>query len=213
MILKKQNMPTKKLFLFDFDGVVVDSLELYENAVNRCLKTLGKPPFNNRSEFLDVFDHNFYEGIARKGVDVSAFTEVSARLAPDLDYSIVTPVTKMAPVLETLMKNHILFVISSNSTYAIQRILSGIGYDRYFENILGLEFMLSKVEKIRHVTELLKTERDRTFYIGDTTGDIREAKNAGVRTVAVTWGWHSRETLEKTNPDFLVDSPEELLLL
>jgi phosphoglycolate phosphatase len=53
--------------------------------------------------------------------------------------------------------------------------------------------------------------RDRTYYIGDTAGDIREARAAGVRTVAVTWGWHSRERLAATQPDFLVDTPEELL--
>jgi phosphoglycolate phosphatase len=54
-------------------------------------------------------------------------------------------------------------------------------------------------------------DRERTFYIGDTTGDILEAREAGVQTVAVTWGWHSREKLVAVHPDFLVDRPEELL--
>jgi phosphoglycolate phosphatase len=52
---------------------------------------------------------------------------------------------------------------------------------------------------------------ERTFYIGDTTGDIVEAWAAGVRTVTVTWGWHSRERLVAARPDFLVDTPEGLL--
>jgi phosphoglycolate phosphatase len=50
-----------------------------------------------------------------------------------------------------------------------------------------------------------------SFYIGDTVGDIKEARAAGVWTVAVTWGWHSRERLLAARPDFLVDTPEELL--
>ncbi len=52
---------------------------------------------------------------------------------------------------------------------------------------------------------------DRTYYIGDTAGDVREAKQAGVKAVAVTWGWHSRETLEAAGPDFIVQEPEDLL--
>lgn len=203
----------QKLFLFDFDGVVVDSLALYEDAVNRCLERLGKPPFKNREEFLEVFEENFYEGIARKGVDVSAFMKASAALAPTLDYGKVTPVRELEPVLEELRKEHLLFVISSNSNDAIRRILAQVGYDHYFQDVLGHEVRLSKIEKIRQaLTALEKDPRD-TYYIGDTVGDIREAKTAGVRTVAVTWGWHSREQLAQALPDCFIDQPEDLLKL
>jgi len=201
----------KRLFLFDFDGVVVDSLELYEHSVNLCLEKLGLPPFRSRQEFLRVFEDNFYEGIGKKGVDVPAFTKVSAELAPSLDYSKVTPVRELEPVLENLSKRHTLAIVSSNSNYAIERILSGIGYGRFFDEILGSDFMFSKVEKIRHITERSGMQGNGTFYIGDTVGDILEAKQAGVKTVAVTWGWHTKEQLSVANPDSLIDSPEELL--
>ena len=56
-----------------------------------------------------------------------------------------------------------------------------------------------------------KANKDQTYYVGDTTGDIREAKTAGVRTVAVAWGWHSRERLLAAQPEFVVDKPEDLL--
>jgi len=203
----------KKLFLFDFDGVVVDSLDLYEDAVNRCLKEIGKPPFRDRQEFLDIFEENFYEGIRDKGVDVAAFMKASAALAPVLDYGRVKPVGEMEPVLEKLKEQHTLAIVSSNSNYAIRRILSRYHYDRYFEDILGHEFTLSKIEKIGRAAELLNAVLNETFYVGDTVGDIKEAKKAGVRTVAVTWGWHTGERLQLANPDFLLDSPEELLTL
>jgi len=53
----------------------------------------------------------------------------------------------------------------------------------------------------------------RTYYVGDTAGDVREGRAAGVRTVAVTWGWHSREKLAAAGPEFLVDNPVELLYI
>ena len=51
------------------------------------------------------------------------------------------------------------------------------------------------------------------YYVCDTVGDIREARDAGIRTVAVTWGWHSRERLAAAHPDRLIDVPEKLLAL
>lgn len=200
-----------RLFLFDFDGVVVDSLELYEDAVNRCLREIGKPPFRDRGEFLDIFEENFYEGIRKKGVDVAAFMRASAALAPELDYGRVTPVPGLEPVLEKLRERHTIAIVSSNSNYAIRRILSKYSYDRYFEDILGHEFTLSKTDKIGRAAELRKKALHETFYVGDTVGDIKEAKKAGVRTVAVTWGWHTEERLARTDSDYLIRSPEDLI--
>ena len=88
-----------------------------------------------------------------------------------------------------------------------------MGLDRYFEDILGLEFTLSKTEKIHHALDRYQAARQGTYYIGDTTGDIREARQAGVKTVAVTWGWHSHDKLALTEPDYLIDTPDELLLI
>jgi phosphoglycolate phosphatase len=45
----------------------------------------------------------------------------------------------------------------------------------------------------------------------DTAGDVREAREAGVKTVAVTWGWHPRSRLERALPDVIIDDPNKLL--
>ena len=47
------------LFLFDFDGVLVDSLDLYAEALQRCLERIGTPIVKNREEYLDLFDREF----------------------------------------------------------------------------------------------------------------------------------------------------------
>jgi len=207
------NSRYKKLFLFDFDGVIVDSLELYEQAVNFCLKKVGSQPLRDREEFLSLFDNNFYEAMLQRNIDLEAFTAASAEIAPDLDYTKVKPNLTLLPVLEklTTKNGNGLFIISSNSKFAIKVMLAIYGLDHFFKKVLGYEFMFSKEDKIIHAVDELGTAREDTYYICDTSGDVKEAKSAGVKAVAVTWGWHPKERLALAGPDFLIDSPEELL--
>lgn len=204
-------MKERNLLLFDFDGVLADSLDLYAEAVARCLLRIGTPIVKNREDYLALFEGNFYESMAAKGVDLAAFAGAAKEILPGLDYDAMKPFAGLIPVLEALRKENLLVVISSNGFRTISRMLDLFGFDRFFEGILGSDFLFSKKEKIAHALAKYGIDRRRTFYIGDTTGDILEAREAGVRTVAVTWGWHSREKLVAARPDFLVDRPEDLL--
>ena len=204
-------MKDRKLFLFDFDGVLSDSLDLYAEAVKRCLERIGTPIVKTREDYLVLFEGNFYESMAARGVDLAAFAQAAKEIMPGIDYDAMRPFDGLLPVLESLKKDHLLAVISSNGSRTIRRMLERFGFDPYFEEILGSDFLVSKKEKIDHALAKYGIPPERTFYIGDTTGDIVEARAAGVRTVAVTWGWHSRERLVAAHPDFLVETPEGLL--
>jgi AHBA synthesis associated protein len=46
--------------------------------------------------------------------------------------------------------------------------------------------------------------------VGDSASDIRAAKEAGVKSIAVGWGHQSAETLLRARPDILTHSPSEL---
>jgi phosphoglycolate phosphatase len=201
----------RKLFLFDFDGVLADSLDLYAEAVRRCLKRIGTPIVKNREDYLVLFEGNFYESMAARGVDLAAFAQAAQEIMPGIDYGTMKPFDGMIPVLDALQRDHLLAVISSNGSRTIRRMLERFGFDPYFQEVLGSDFLFSKKEKIDHALAKYGIPPERTFYIGDTTGDIVEARAAGIRTVAVTWGWHSRERLVAAHPDFLVETPEGLL--
>lgn len=209
--LSSKNSVMKKLFLFDFDGVVVDSLELYEKAVNLCLEKIGSPIVRNRSDFMELFEENFYDSIRKKGVNVEEFVKMSAIIAPTLNYDKVFPHYDLAPVLAKLKNDNFLVIVSSNSNYAINLMLSKYKFDLYFQDVMGYEHTFSKSEKIIQSMNSLKVAKEKSYYIGDTVGDIKEGKEAKVKTVAVTWGWHSRKRLKSMDPDYIIDTPEELL--
>ena len=201
----------KKLFLFDCDGVLVDSLNVFEGTVRACLDAIGQPILRSRSDFLDLFDDNFYTAIVEKGVDLEAFMLAAGPILARVDFSEMKPVEGLLPVIEAIHRLHPLVIISSGGEKTIRGQLAHFGFNGIFDTILGSDFLLSKSDKINHAVAAFQMDKGRTFYIGDTTGDIREARAAGVRTVAVAWGWHSRARLAAAEPDYIIDKPSDLL--
>ena len=190
----------KSLLLFDFDGVLVESLDLYAESVARCLERIGTPIVKCREDYLALFDGNFYESMEARGVDLAAFAEAAKEIFPGIDYGAMKPIAGVIPVLAALREDRILAVVSSNGYRTISTMLTRFGFSPYFGEILGSDFGFSKKEKIDHAVEKYGVPAERTYYIGDTVGDILEARAAGVRPVAVSWGWHDRARLAAANP-------------
>jgi len=201
------------LLLFDFDGVLVDSIDVYEKTVTDCLREIGQPLTRGREEFLELFEGNFYESLVQRGVDLKKFMEASVNILAKVNYAEMKPFDAIRPVLRELAKTHPLVVISSNDTPTIQEALRLYDFNGIFQDILGSDFMLSKKEKILYVIQKYNVTLQDIYYIGDTTGDIKEGRAAGVKTVGVTWGWHGKDLMASSQPDYLFDQPEELLKL
>ncbi len=137
----------------------------------------------------------------------------SVDILSKVNYAQMKPFDAVRPVLRELKKNHPLVVISSNDTPTINEALRLYDFEGIFDDVLGSDFMLSKKEKILYVIKKYSVGLEDIYYIGDTTGDIKEGKQAGVQTVGVTWGWHGKEMMASAQPDYLFDNPVDLLQL
>ncbi len=52
---------------------------------------------------------------------------------------------------------------------------------------------------------------EESIFIGDTNVDIFTAKNAGIESVGVLWGFRDREELEAAGAEHIVSAPAEIL--
>jgi len=69
------------------------------------------------------------------------------------------------------------------------------------------------LEKDKAIIELLDQQGLKphdTIYIGDEMGDIEACRKVGLKIISVCWGFNTKASLERENPDYLVDSPENL---
>ncbi len=198
-------MKGRKYVLFDFDGVIADSYAVgFETAKKLC-------PYFTEKDFHSVFEGNAWE---RHAALMSR--EHGPECNHDLDwFSIFTPAFEekatlfegIREVIGKLSHEYILIIVSSTLTSPIQGFLEKHHIGRYFSEVMGADVHTSKHEKIHMVFEKYKTRATECIFITDTLGDMREARAAGVGAIGISWGFHSRETLEKGEPFRIVDNP------
>lgn len=68
-------------------------------------------------------------------------------------------------------------------------------------------------DNIYEAMKQLNAEKETTLYAGDSDTDILTAQNAGIDSVGVTWGYRSRDTLEKAGAGRIIDRPDQLISL
>ena len=197
----------KKVLLFDYDGVVVDSLPIICSTYNGLFKKYGINLNYSEEEFSEFYISNFHESLA-KAVPADILPTIldekgETFVKRNKDFKIFPGMIK---ILNKLTENNVVIIITSNTTKFVQENMKLNNLPEL--EVIGGDIELSKVKKIKVKKE--KYPDAEIYYIGDTQGDVKEAKEAKVKSVAVTWGFHHRELLEKENPDYLLDRPEEL---
>jgi len=80
-----------------------------------------------------------------------------------------------------------------------------------FTEVLGVDFHKSKVEKFKYLFQKYDLKPEEILFVTDTLGDILEANKVHVRTIAVDFGFHDRERLEKGKPFKIISGFTEML--
>ena len=203
----------RELVMFDYDGVIVDSLDVFCTAFIDACAAVGVPGFTAPDDLLAVMEDNFYVGMRARGVDDERVAEVLRRLGEALIRARhwLKPFPLIPQVLEDLGETRAVVVVTSSPTEVVEGWLRSHGITGVAE-VAGAETARSKVEKI-HALMARFPGQDVYWYVGDTAGDIREAREAGVTPLGVSWGWHEPEMLIAAGAERIAASPAELLTI
>lgn len=108
-------------------------------------------------------------------------------------------------------EGHELFILSSNSVKNIQQFIKKEGLEEYFLEIYGGVGLFSKSSSLKRLLNDQNIEITNSVYVGDELRDVEAAQSIGMRIIAVTWGFASKNELESANPTGLADTLQELM--
>jgi phosphoglycolate phosphatase len=206
-----------RLLIFDLDGTLIDSRLDLANAVNATRTRFGQGPLPNQIVYSYV--GNGAPILIRRAMGPEADdAQVSAALEFFLDYYSRHALddTSLYPgVLESLERfresGAKMAVLTNKPVRISRRIMEGLGVAGYLFQIYGgnsFEHKKPHRAGIDQLREEVGADASDTWMVGDSYVDVQTARNAGVNSCGVTWGFQP-ETFREYPPDLLVDRMEE----
>ena len=201
------------MILFDFDGVLADTIgDMLRFAQETC-DELGVHHIVTQEDLNSLEVMSFAEYGRNCEVPENLVDEFVKRCLKRFAEKQSPPeiFSGLDAVIKELSRQNIIAVISGNTTPNIQAFLLEHGLEKYVGAIYGVDTPGSKTEKISMARNQFSAGNEATFMVGDSLSDIRAAKEASVKSIAVSWGHQTAERLLTATPNYLVHSPQELL--
>lgn len=233
-----ESFKTKKLrgIIFDFDGVILDIKKPLEEAVKEVFEyyKISSDMEQTIQEIGTVLEsiqghpipkillqsYDMFQGITslekhtflkKMRIAIKLFTRY-------LDYSKdATIFPGIKELLEQLVKNYDLYIVSHNQTKSIMEHLKKDNLEQYFKGIYGMDKLTALKPNplaFQPIFDQYDKVKARDFVmIGDMPTDIEAGQEAGLWTIGLASGISNEEVLMQYNPDILIHSIIEFLEL
>ncbi|NNF78007.1 MAG: HAD family hydrolase [Rhizobiales bacterium] len=203
---------------FDLDGTLTDPKEGIVGSIRYALKKLGHEVSSNDDDLTWCIGPpllgSFETLVGDKQEAAQALVLYRERFGDvGLFENEVYP--GIRDVLQSLVDDgRRLFVATSKPTVYAARILQHFELSDLFETIFGSELDGTRADKtdlLAWVVTQANLEPSTTMMIGDRRHDVVGAKNNGIGSIGVLYGYGERAELVGAGADRLCETPENLL--
>lgn len=212
-----------KLVIFDLDGTLIDSRLDLVHSVNAALRHIGRAALPDDVIASYVGDgapiliqralggETVDEALIRKGLEFFLHYYREHKL----DHTTVYPgITEALAAIQNRGNGapRKMAVLSNKPVNPSRAIVEALGLGSFFTQVYGGNSFATKKPDPAGALKLVEesgVRPDQAAIIGDSHVDVRTGRNAGLWTVAVTYGF-APHTLSDEAADVVVDHPEEL---
>ncbi len=204
------------LVVFDFDGTIADTIRSLIRIINRLADEFT---YNK----IRMSDMRYLK--AMKTRDILAYLNIPMlklpfiirriRMEMNKEIPMLKPSVNIKPTLEALKdEGYRLGILTTNANSNVRAFLRNndlefFDFIRSTHHLLAKHIILRRIKR-QHIHDHGSRYGNTIFYVGDEVRDVEAGKRARVKTIAVSWGFNSREALLAERPDYLIDRPEEL---
>ncbi len=208
----------KKFILFDLDGTIIDSYPSITSCFLSASKEYTDREFTS-DELASIIGPPLRDSYMRL-LNVDAFTAWDLVIKFREYYNAgglfnCKVYEGIEDLLISLIEAGLIpIVATSKPEEQAIRILMHFGFDKYFKLIAGDDQECTRAVKKDVITYCLKKldspSYNEVVMIGDRKYDMTGARELGITSIGVTWGYGSKKELEDSCADYLVSSAKEL---
>lgn len=208
-----------KYILFDLDGTLTDAADGITNSVKYALKKFG----------IDETDESKLRKFLGPPLlmsfrEIYGFTPEQAEKAVEYYREYFTPhgifeneVYDGIPELLKCLKEQgkTLIVATSKPEPFAKKIIEHFSLAKYFDMVAGSNMDNTRCKKAQVIEYAIHTlgikDREQAVMVGDREHDIIGAKQTGIKSIGVLYGYASVGELEKAGADFIARIPQEII--
>ena len=181
------------LILFDFDGVLADTLADMLRFAQEVCDELGVSHRVVQTDLSELEVMSFATFGRACGMPEDRVEEFVRRCTGKFAQKQAPPAifNGLVEVLRKLAENHVLAVVTGNTEGNVRAFLKEHGLEDCFRAVYGVDMPGSKAEKISMAKRQFAAEAGTVFMVGDSLSDVQAARAAGVKSIAVGWGHQS----------------------
>ena len=203
--------PRYRLVVFDFDGVLADSADWMLRTLPIIIREFGLNP-KTAAELEALRAAPTREIIRSLGVPPWKIPFIARRLRQMSERS--ADDIRVFPGVRELLRDLraagvATAIVSSNSKATVGAVLGEEALGSIDRLDCGIA-LFGKTARLRRLTRCLGVPPAEAVYVGDETRDVDAARQSGLASAAVTWGYATREVLAGRSPTALVETIPDL---
>jgi len=209
-----------KTIVFDLDGTLIDSKEDIADALNHTFGVMGYEPLP--MSVIESFVGNGINPLIHRAVEAAGHMdrerEVLEFFRERYWERLVVKTRLYDGVMETLEKldgRYTMGLISNKPQRFTFKIVEELRLARFFDGAVygGDTLPVKKPDPaaLLAIAEKYGTAPEKMMIVGDSAVDVATGKNAGARTVGVTYGFRAAEELKEAGVEVMIDRFGDLL--
>ena len=210
-----------KLILFDLDGTLIDSERDLTDSVNAMLRHFGRKelPLEVIATYIGdgapmlirrALGDPAHASFVQEALNFFLLYYREHKLDNTCAYAGVGEALRSISSSDGLARQ--MAVLTNKPVRVSRDILAGLGLSQhFFQAYGGNSFETKKPDPLGAQTLMTEAgaQPEETVMVGDSEVDVLTARNANLWSIGVTYGF-APVSLERTRPDILVDTPQEL---